>query len=231
MSITFTLNDVKRVSRGIWLAELSPDEIGALGPPVLTYGSVSIVLVLQHVVDAQDRIGFSMPVKVLNRGSSKYAVFIDANSYREPEEWQRVVYNAGDSNPPPSESEGTESPGISMGPGDTKFLQGLPPELKRTGELLLSRVREWHSGQLIYHDSSKKFVETPNFWAVVIQPRDVSLRVTVYGSLDNYSESTLDLKRDLPSYTSFKIDREDQVDEAARIIRKAYALKQSRQMG
>ena len=71
------------------------------------------------------------------------------------------------------------------------------------------------------------YVENLNFWTVRIQPRDVSLRITVYGKPNSFTnrDSTIELKPDMASYSSFKIHTQKQVSGAVSIIRQAYDKK------
>lgn len=114
---------------------------------------------------------------------------------------------------------------------DARYLRDLPAELEKMGTKLLQDIRRWHNGGLIYHESSRKYVETPNFWTVVIQKQDLSLRITVYGLPDSffYRGNKIVIKNDRGSYSSFKINHMYQVDDAISVIRESYEMKKRKQ--
>ena len=107
--------------------------------------------------------------------------------------------------------------------GDEHFRKSLPSHLKALGLKFLEMIRERFVGELIFHPKSRRFVESPNnFWAVVIQPRDKSLRVTVKGRPNAFViPSDLELKRDQSSYSAFKVKEDSQLASAVQIITKA----------
>lgn len=229
MALRITIPNAREISDGIWLAEVDPEDIQALGVPLLSYSGVSVVLLLRCAEFHQrSGLAFQLPVKVLSRGSTPRTVFVDPQvvdvSTRPSNE--RSIHPSA----PEPLLDGIAKEPAKPSPGDNKFIAELPSSLRDIGMELLRQVRSFHKGQLIYHTKSKKFVETPNFWTAVIQPRDRSLRITVYGTSDNFSAQHLDLKRDLASYTAFKINSIDQISEATRIIRESKKLKELRQI-
>ncbi len=111
--------------------------------------------------------------------------------------------------------------------GDRTFLGELTEETKELGEQFLSEARKLIPGEL-NRTPSGKFVETPdNFWTVKIQPRDKSLRFTVRGKLKDFQMSrSFQLSNDRGIYYStFKINRIEQVEEALGVILRADALR------
>lgn len=124
-----------------------------------------------------------------------------------------------------------ENPGISA--GDRKFLKKLtvlPASVAKVGFDLLEGVRTFYLGELRYHEKSRKFVETPdNFWVVIVQPRAESLRITVYGSRQQHGRTTMvQLKPDMGAYSAFVVNSPEQLPETLAIIRKAHRLKQGK---
>ena len=56
-----------------------------------------------------------------------------------------------------------------------------------------------------------------------------SLRVTVYGTPDSFREAKkIELKRDMASYTAFKVSRIEQIEDAISIISQAHDKKSER---
>lgn len=104
---------------------------------------------------------------------------------------------------------------------DSMFMQELPPVLKEIGNGFLNRIREFHKGALQYHPKSKKFVENPNFYTVTIQPRDGSLRISVYGNPQDFNHTTLELSSGMNGYSTFKISSLSQLDETIKVIQQA----------
>jgi len=110
---------------------------------------------------------------------------------------------------------------------DDRYRRDLPATMEEMGIILLDGIRRWHNGGLVYHEGSRKYVENPNFWTVIIQKQDQSLRITVYGEPDSfeYKGNKLSIGKDMKSYSSFKISHISQVNDAISIIRKSYEMK------
>lgn len=109
-------------------------------------------------------------------------------------------------------------------------LAELPDALAQAGHEIMRRVRDASPGFLDRRPASGRFINRPaNFFALKVQPRDGSLRFTVYGPPSNYPYSSdLDLIPDQNSYTGFKVTAASQVDAAVDVILKAERLKRSR---
>ncbi len=107
--------------------------------------------------------------------------------------------------------------------GDKKFLQQLPPHLRRLGEHFLIDVRKQFKGELQFRPKSRRYVESPdNFWTVKPQPRDKSLRITVRGTPSYFPKSrSIPLVLDMNGYSSFKVNSLKQIDEAISTLMQA----------
>jgi hypothetical protein len=111
---------------------------------------------------------------------------------------------------------------------DKMFISNLPLQLKELGTQFLSRIRQFHKGPLIYHPKSQKYVESPNFYTIKIQPRDQSLRITIYGNPNEFNNTLMELVADMAGYSSFKLIDIGQLDAAISLVSQAKELKQRR---
>lgn len=109
--------------------------------------------------------------------------------------------------------------------GDAHFIASLPCNLQPLGKSLLALVREFSKGRLKLAPNGR-YIESPdNFWAVKIQPRVRSLRITVRGRPHQLSSSRIvKPKDDRPGYSTFTVSKIEEVAEAARIINSAKDL-------
>lgn len=105
--------------------------------------------------------------------------------------------------------------------GDDKFISHLPNDLKELGKNLISRIREFHTSSLTYHDKSGKFVENPNFYTIIIQPKVKSLRITIWGQPNSFITNKIILKSDMRGYSAFKLSDQHQIPEAVNLILQA----------
>jgi very-short-patch-repair endonuclease len=106
--------------------------------------------------------------------------------------------------------------------GDRAFLRSLPPELKDFGAELLQRVRSLFPGDLVFHPTSGKYVESPdNFWTIRPQPRAHSFRITVRGEPELFSSigGSLRVQRDWGSYSCFTVERPSQIEDLIRVLK------------
>lgn len=209
MAFSLSIQGVKRVSPGLWTVSLEPAHVRMLAGDPQSIGPTSVLLLTTTPSFDADTHSLSFSpasVRVLNVGATDSAVIVasDAPSATRPS--------------PKAATTPTPSTG-----GDVKFLARLTPELKELGQALLHAIRKQFTGELVFHPASEKFVESPdNFWTVRIQPRDRSLRVIVRGTLESLpSASRLEYKRDMGSYTAFKVSSMAQIGEAVEAIRSA----------
>jgi hypothetical protein len=109
------------------------------------------------------------------------------------------------------------------GSGDMDFLRSLPADLSELGKAFLQRVRSMFPGDLRYYPDSKRHVNIPdNFWTISIQTRNMALQVTVRGTVQQLAQTTgLEVKPDRGSYSSFKLSRLDELDQAIAVIKSA----------
>ena len=206
MALIVQIHDARQLDEGIWKARLSPSEIRFLDPKAENAGPFSVLLLTEN--PAFDREGRSLSfnpsgVKLLNAGTSDTAILICAVT---------------------SSSRPTvalmSTPG-STGSGDQKFLQSLPANLKGLGAELLRKVRSLFPGDLAYYPKSGKYVQAPdNFWTIRPQPRDGSFRITVRGRPETFADRcSLDIKPDMGSYSSFKVERPSQIDDLLSVLK------------
>lgn len=207
MALMVQIHDARQLDEGIWKARLSPSEIRFLDPKAENAGPFSILLLVETpTFDRENRsLSFNPSgVKLLNAGTSDTAILIGA-----------ALSN-------PQETDGPKAvQQASAGAGDQRFLQSLPPNLKDFGVELLRKVRAVFPGDLVFHAKSGKYVQAPdNFWTIRPQPRDESFRITVRGKPESFSNAgSLQIKPDMGSYSSFKVERPSQIDDLIRVLK------------
>ena len=208
MKMTVLLESARQLGPNVWVTSFNPAEANVFRGSPKRFGDTSIVLLDDEpgFDPGEETLSFPLAAAtLLNIGQSRSAVVINGTA----------------------DDESPSSPSRADAKGDQHFLKALPPALEKLGKELLFEVRKIFDGQLIYHSNSKKFVETMNFWTVRIQPRDVSLRITVYGLPESFDVKprALELKPDMSSYSSFKIKEADQLPIALKVIEQAYEKK------
>jgi hypothetical protein len=212
-----TLEQVSQGAVGVWTSVINPQNLLRLGNPIRQGGKVNIVLVSKPSFDNKNNsLQFDLDSTILlNLGNTSEAILVDSreNALQQPHGLIATTKKQSD--------------------GDVHFLaelKQLPDSQKKVGETILSEIRKEYPGELIFHEKSGKFVESPdNFWVVRVQPRAKSLRIVVYGSPQEHgSHNSIELKDDMAGYSSFVIDSQDQVREAVTVISNAKRLKDAR---
>lgn len=210
------IDEVSPGASGIWTANIDPQRLMKLADPIHQGGSISVVFVARPSYDAgAHSLLFDLDSAVLlNLGKTSEVVFIDSRDKDVEQSPQRTE--------PPTRKESA---------GDRRFLdelKRLPESQQKLGEQLLAEVRKESPGELVFHQKSGEFAESPdNFWVMRIQPRAQSLQIVVYGNpREHVSTNTIKLKSDdMSNYSSFVIDGEYQISEAVEVILKAKRLK------
>ncbi len=214
MTIKVTIEPVDRIGDNIYKARVNAADLAILGAPVAKIGSCSVLLVqgVDHDV-SESSISFE-PAKanLLNLGTQSVAIIIDS---------------------PQSEEAPVQQGNTAVRDGDQAYLEALnklPDNINQLGRDLLNGVRRFYNGKLVFKEISGRYVESPdNFWTVRPQPRDGSLRITVMGTPERFSQKKeLNIKEDRGSYSNFKINDSDQLESALEVIREAWEIKISR---
>jgi hypothetical protein len=208
MSFRITIENVSLVGSGVWRTSLEPSATRLFGPGASAHGALNVLLVsnaAQFNLTAKTLSFRDDEVCVLNIGASRDAIIVQ------------------DSSSSPAGSDQSSAAKFTSPGGDKHFLNSLPPHLAGLGASLLREIRTHFVGDLVFHERSGKFVESPdNFWTVRIQPRDQSFRITVRGRPNSFSDTpSLELKDDMAGYSTFKIRDQKQVSDAIQIIREA----------
>ena len=109
-----------------------------------------------------------------------------------------------------------------------KFPKSQDPKVQKLIDGLLPTLSHLSNDGLKYYEKSDRWVAYPNnFVAIKVQDaRARNLVITVRGNLNKFDEfrHDLDIKPDRPSYSRFRVDREDQLAVAIRAIKRAYEL-------
>ncbi|MGE4519987.1 MAG: hypothetical protein AB7E04_10830 [Desulfobacteraceae bacterium] len=209
-------NTIQGANR-IWTSKVEPRQLLSLSKkPIHQQGSLSVLMVEDPTFDAPNNtLQFNIEsVILLNLGNSSETIVVDSRE------------NKSDAEP----KKFTPTPPQNISSGDTNFLkelQKLPQIQQEIGEQILSGVRNEFTGELKYFPKSGKFVESPdNFWVIRIQPRAKNLRIIIYGEpYDHQNYKTIQLKRDMASYSSFVVGSNEQTQEAISAIKDAKRLK------
>jgi len=210
MSISITISDVKLLDVDLWKASLEPREVKSLTTGAKRTGDASVVLVNKIDSSNGDKIQFTLgSIEVLIIGRTSTTYFICSNMEH------RGKASAKKSNFEPNEFANSDDAFRSA-------LRNAPEEVRKLGESFIDEARKHFRGTLT-NTKSGKFVEKPdNYWTVKIQPRDKSLAITVRGEPDKFSVTDqIELKRDRPGYSRFKIRNTNQILSAISIIRQA----------
>ena len=209
------IDNAKKIGEGLWEAILKPSEIRMLGACSNSYLETSVIMAEKVTIGngmSEDVLVIDHNfIHVLNIGNSPRTLILEDKKTNTIAEYSPSVVNASI---PDNKQYGHG--------GDSEFIKKLPDSLKELGQNLLNQVRQHFRGELKLTESGK-YVESPkNFWTVKIQPRDVSLAVTVKGRPETFVKTNLiDLKDDWPSYSRFKLFKKEQLSEAVDIIKQA----------
>ncbi len=200
-----TIDEADELSSALWRVAISPSDVAMFGAAPSRAGMRTILLLTEqpHYAAARRQLSFDpRSVRPLNIGTGREAIMIGAIGSDSIPAVEQNVSRPTNTN------------------GDAVFLRALPAALRPTGTALLERVREQFRGQLKFVEGSKRYVESPdNFWTVKIQPRDVSLRITVRGRPEQLvSASSLAISNDRPGYSTFKLASIKDVSSAVKII-------------
>lgn len=213
-----TIEKVVPGAKGVWTSSIEPQRLLKLGNPIRQWGRLSIVMVSQPSFENQNQsLQFDLDSAVLlNLGNTTEAILVDSRE-SEPVVAKSVL----------------QPNALTHSSGDLRFIKelgSLTEPLRKMGEQLLGEIRKEFPGELVFHEKSGKFVESPdNFWVVRIQPRAQSLRIIIYGGPRKHStKSTIELKDDMTGYSNFVINSQGQLREAIDVIREAKQLKEHR---
>ena len=211
-----TIDKVMPGAKGVWTSSIEPQRLLKLGNPIRQWGCLSVVMVSQPSFENHS-LQFDLDSAILlNLGNTSETILVDSRESKSVD--TKLVLQSKMQTP---------------SSGDLRFvkeLSALSEPLRKLGEQLLGEIRKEFTGNLVFHEKSGKFVESPdNFWVVRIQPRAQSLRIIVYGTPRKHgTKSTIEMKDDMTGYSSFIINNQCQLREAIDVIFKAKQLKEHR---
>lgn len=203
-----------------WTSKVEPNQLLSLSKkPIHQQGSLNVLMVENPIFDEHNQtLQFSIEsVVLLNLGNSSETIVIDSRANELKTKINEVLKPASQN----------------IASGDNSFLKALeilPPLQQEIGKKILSGVRSEFTGELKFYPKAGKFVETPdNFWVIRIQPRVKNLRIIIYGNPhDHKGYETIQLKRDMASYSNFIVSSKEQTHEAISVIKDAKKLKNSK---
>jgi hypothetical protein len=207
MSLALAIQSAEKVSEGVWKARLLPSEVQKLGDAHSTIGKRSVVGVIAPSYEAPSRRLLIEPAKttVFNIGNSDDTILMDLGLVEAQKNEPRAQLERPWNN------------------GDMQFLatcrrEKLSEHLVNAAKKILTRLREKYDGQM-KEGKARKWVNYPdNFLALVIQPRDNSFAIHVWGRPNKFSASSLEIKPDRSRYSRFKLAKPSQIDDALRVI-------------
>ncbi|HVM81451.1 MAG TPA: hypothetical protein VMU06_20685 [Stellaceae bacterium] len=213
------------MSDQLWLIRLGPNDVQHLGEARNAAGEMSVIIAANpHFDPASHELRFDgSDVTVLNIGTSLDTLVVGVRRERGAVAAQRERYTA------------EQRAAAVFGPGDREFLDAAAQHLagrpREAAEHLLARLRATCAGDL-RKGRRLEFANRPdNAWHFAIQPRSQSLAVTVRGSPERFAGSPFHLRPFRGRLTRFVIDRPEEVEEAARIIRNAERSEERRRSG
>jgi hypothetical protein len=198
---------------GVWIASILPRELRSLGRSSSAVGMRSVIGVIS--AEWVDGKLFFRPedAVVLNAGLSEAALI--------------VALESANGAMTDSQTHQTPEPDLVI-QGDDGFRAVanalLPADMASVANDLISEIRTSFPGNLVA-GRGRKWVNSPaNFVAITIQNRDESLAISVRGEPDRHANTPLDLKRDRPGYSRFKVSNRADIGRAMLIIRHAARL-------
>jgi hypothetical protein len=222
MGLQIAIGDAKSIGPGLWSAKVSPLDVKRLGNSQLAVGSRSIVGVWKPAYELATRRLLIEPAQatVFNVGDTDEVFVIDLGA---PEgHADRKVVGKLD-----------QESALNLGNDDLSFLaacrrEKLPEHLIVAAEQILKTVRSRYQGQM-KEGKARKWVNYPdNFLALVIQPRDESFAIHVWGEPQRFQPGKLEIKRDRASYSRFKLESSGQLADALRVIMESARLSTGR---
>ncbi|MDE2133736.1 MAG: hypothetical protein KGJ49_03970 [Alphaproteobacteria bacterium] len=209
MGLTIATSGAMALGENIWLVDLPPHQLRFFGGGTQSCGARSVIAIKNAQYDDKTKsLKFDADdVTTLNIGTLTETVAVGVDSPVAKKLSPVIAAKSGN---------------ISYGPGDRAFLnlvnELMPEHMKRAALLLLEKVRHRSSGDL-KRGKARNFSETPdNFWYVIVQPQVEHLQITVRGDLQHFhGMSTLPILDDRGN-TRFKVTKEDDVEEALKLI-------------
>ncbi len=222
---------------GVWLARADREDLAGFGQAMSEAGARSVLLVRELARDGGSEFqqACAGDVQILNLGCTREVLVISvdhpaAGGAPSPAASGTGSFTGGGADVPAESGSGEEMADAAPNEaesnsrtGDRGFLlllAELEPPLQQIGLLILAKVRTaYPSGALRYHPGSKRYVESPdNFWTIQYQPNVKDFRITLRGKPDTFPPGPLEVKPDRRSYSTFKVSRLEEVDEAVRLI-------------
>lgn len=212
MALKVVLENAQEVGEGLWVAQVPPWDLKALGNPLSSSGTVSIVLLLgSSPPEPTEHLEFEpSAARLLNTGSGARTLLVfGGQTGADGDEEEVATHRFG--------------PGVQH--DDAQFLketEQLPRELGDLGKTLFTTLRREFPGYF-QRTSKGRYVNRPdNFWTIKVQPRDRSFRITVRGTPSNFGRVPgLVVKNDRSGYSNFKLSSGRELTGALDVIRKA----------
>jgi hypothetical protein len=209
MGVNIQISNVELIEKNMWLSKLEPREVAMLGENGPRVGEYSIILAMNPQHDAKQRTLTVQPHKafVLNVGSTDQAV---------------IVACKGKTDTAPTAQSVLSAQHELLGAGDGVYLRALErlsPPMQQAGLQLLQKVRTQYAGRLV--QKGRRFIDYPdNFWTISVQPYKDALFITLRGRPEHFEKvaNKIVIKEDRTGYSSFKLLRPSDIEEASLLI-------------
>ena len=220
MSLMWMIADARESGPAIWTAHVPPAEVRRLGVANAARAVRSVIAVNGAEFEASSQRLYLDPstASVLAFGTSDEVVFLDLGANDELVAQTRAT--AATVEAAVAAPAGYQRSRLRF--GDQEFIREcerlLGEEFGRMARSLLGELRRQYPGNL-YEGLARKWVNDPeNFVAITIQPRDRSLAIHVKGNPGDFDAPSLDIKEDRPSYSRFKLEHPNQLNEAIQVV-------------
>ncbi len=212
MGLKVAVEGVTPIGDRLWGTRLAASEVERLGQPLEKRGALTVIGIQAARFDR----GSSMltleleNMVVLNQGDSENVLIVDLMGGVDSGERSEKRTEGGNLH----RTEGAV--------GDAAFIRRCELELGPVKSSWMSRflreVRKDFPGELREHKARKWVNYRDNFFAVVIQPRKGTLCFHIRGAPDQFHHGLLRMVQDRPSYSRFWVEKEEQLEDAIRIV-------------
>jgi len=222
VALRISITDVSAQGAGVWSVRLTPADVRRLGDSRSSFGCRSVLATTGAIFNDATRELSVAPgaTTVLNIGATDDALVIEVGQRGDVVEAEDA--EAEDTIKSYNFIESVAGHRKTLERGDAAFLAEcrrlMPPDLTQAAEQLLSAVRQEFPGE-VEEGLARKWVNYPrNFFAITIQPRDVSFAIHIKGHPNHFAAPSLDIKMDRSSYSRFKLSNANQLSDAIGVV-------------
>lgn len=210
MAMLLVMENVEVLNAVVWRVPVAPTELRAMGTCQMKIGTRSVILAeCPKYLPNVNRLELDPSRSHLNNiGDTSDAIIVDVASVEERKAQNRTCARES----------------VLRHPGDVAFLSlcaDLPDPLRGIAVQLVERVPR-HAPHGYLSREGLRYVERPdNFWTIEPHYKRVrSFTITLRGEPKHFEPSRhhIEVKRDRPGYSRFKLTDPSDLDEALRLI-------------